>query len=101
MLKEITIRLDIDEKQEEALRELLPYWQQYEGKDGSKPFEDWTVGELLEEIICEGSRRTIWRRIKLEQRRQNLITSDEWIDGKDLTVKERIESRKMKEGGAQ
>ena len=38
MLKEITIKLDINEQQEKALRELLPHWQQYES-EGKKPFE--------------------------------------------------------------
>lgn len=99
MSKEITIRLDIDEKQEEALRELLPYWQQYEGKDGSRPFENWTIAELLEALVCEGSRHTIWRRIKLDQHRKKLITNNEWIDDKYLTVAERAEERKIKEGG--
>lgn len=53
MSKEITIRLDIDEKQEEALRELLTYWQQYEGKDGSRPFENWTIVELLKHLCTK------------------------------------------------
>lgn len=101
MSKEITIRLDINEKQEEALRELLPYWQQYEGKDGSRPFENWTIAELLETLVYEGSRHTIWKRIKLNQCRQTLITIDEWLDDKYLTVAERVEERKAEEGGVQ
>lgn len=100
MLKEITIRLDINEKQEEALRELLPYWQQYEN-EGRKPFADWTIEKLLEALMQAGSLHTIWNKIKEDQFRQGMITSKELIDSEYMTAAERVEARKQKEGGAQ
>jgi len=100
MLKEITIKLDINEQQEEALRELLPHWQQYEN-EGKKPFEHYTVEKLLETLLYAGSLHTIWRKIKEDQNRKGLITIEELLDDKYLTVAERIEARKQKEGGAQ
>ena len=100
MLREVTIRLDINEQQEAALRELLPYWQKYES-DGKKPFEDFEVEKLLETLMYAGSLHTIWRKIKEDQSRKGLITIEELLDDKYLTVAERIEARKQKEGGAQ
>ena len=100
MLREVTIRLDINEQQEEALRELLPYWQKYES-DGKKPFEDFEVEKLLETLMYAGSLHTIWRKIKEDQSRKGLITIEELLDDKYLTIAERIEARKQKEGGAQ
>lgn len=97
MLKEVTIRLDIDENQLEALKELLPAWQQHTSKQGKeeKPFADMTEENLLECLIYEGSRHMIWRRIKNEQYRQGMITTDELLDDKQLTVAQRKEERQQ------
>lgn len=100
MLKEITIKLDVNEKQEEALRELLPHWQQYEN-EGKKPFADYTVEKLFETLMEIGSLHTIWIKIKEEQYRQGMITTDELLDDKHMTIAERIEARKQEEGGTQ
>ena len=100
MLKEITIKLDINEQQEEALRELLPHWQQYES-EGKKPFEHYTVEKLCEMVLQIGCFHDLWKKIKEEQQRQGLISIEEMLDRKEMTVAERIEARKQKEGGAQ
>lgn len=101
MLKEVTIKLDIDENQLEALKELLPAWQQYTSKQGEgKPFADLTEEKLLEILMYEGSRHTIWGRIKNEQYRQGMINTDELLDDKQLTAAQRKEARQQaqKEG---
>lgn len=100
MLKEVTIKLNISEKQEEALRELLPHWQQYEN-EGKKPFADWTIEKLFEALMQAGSLHTIWKKIKEEQFRQGMIVTKELLDSEYMTAAERIEARKQKEGGAQ
>ena len=38
-MTQYTVKYDLTEKEEEALRELLPCYQQYIAKDGSRPFE--------------------------------------------------------------
>lgn len=99
-LKQITIKIDITEKHEEALRELLPYWQQYES-EGKRPFADLTTEKLCEMLMQAGSFHTVWEKIKEDQCRQGLITTKELLDREEMTVAERIEARKQKEGGAQ
>lgn len=39
-MTQYTVKYDLTEKEEAALRELLPYYQQYIAKDGSRPFEN-------------------------------------------------------------
>ncbi|MBD5498046.1 MAG: hypothetical protein HDR11_09840 [Lachnospiraceae bacterium] len=100
MLKKVTIKLDVNEKQLEALKELLPEWQQYTSKTNEKPFEDMTEEKLLEALLYKGSTHTIWKRIKNEQYRQDMITVDELMDDEYLTAAQRKERRQQaqKEG---
>lgn len=103
-MKTIKVKLDIDERQEAALLELLPYWQQYTSKeDGSKPFEHYTIEKLFETIMQIGSLHTIWNKIEEEQLRQGLISVDEWLDKEKLTIAERKEKRQQaqKEGACE
>lgn len=103
-MKTIEVKLDIDERQEAALLELLPYWQQYTSKeDGSKPFEHYTIEKLFETIMQIGSLHTIWNKIEEEQLRQGLISVDEWLDKEKLTIAERKEKRQQaqKEGACE
>lgn len=103
MTKEITIKFDVNEDQMKALKELLPEWQQYTAKDGTKPFEDYTEEKLLEVILYQGSLHMIWRRIKQEQYRQGKITVDEMLDDLELTAEQREEARQQakKEGACE
>lgn len=39
--RKMTVEYILDDREIEALEELLGKWQQYKGKDGSQPFEDW------------------------------------------------------------
>ena len=82
-MTQYTVKYDLTEKEEAALRELLPYYQQYIAKDGSRPFEKYTLADVFQSLMYIGSRHTIWRHIKEEQFRQNLI------DDKYLTIAER------------
>ena len=59
MLKEVTIKLDVNEKQLEALKELLPAWQQYTTDKNEKPFAGITEEELLGLLMYTGSRHMI------------------------------------------
>lgn len=104
-MKKINVELDIDERQEAALLELLPFWQQYTSKeDGSKPFEHYTIEDVFRTIMQIGSLHTIWNKIKEEQFRQKLINIDEWLDKEKLTIAEREEKRQQaqqKEGACE
>ena len=82
-MTQYTVKYDLTEKEEAALRELLPCYQQYIAKDGSRPFEKYTLADVFQSLMYIGSRHTIWRHIKEEQFRQNLI------DDKYLTIAER------------
>lgn len=82
-MTQYTVKYDLTEKEEAALRELLPNYQQYIAKDGSRPFEKYTLTDVFQSLMYIGSRHTIWRHIKEEQFRQNLI------DDKYLTIAER------------
>ena len=88
-MTQYTVKYDLTEKEEEALRELLPCYQQYIAKDGSRPFEKYTLTDVFQSLMYIGSRHTIWRYIKEEQFRQNLIDIDQLIDDKYLTIAER------------
>lgn len=88
-MTQYTVKYDLTEKEEAALRELLPCYQQYIAKDGSRPFEKYTLADVFQSLMYIGSRHTIWRHIKEEQFRQNLIDIDQLIDDKYLTIAER------------
>lgn len=103
-MKKINVELDIDERQEAALLELLPHWQQYTSKeDNSKPFEHFTIEKLFETIMQIGCLHTIWNKIEEEQFRQGLISTEEWLDKGRLTIAERKEKRQQaqKEGACE
>lgn len=94
-MKQITVEFDLKEDMEVALLELLPCWNNYTGKEGDKPFADWTIEKLFETLMQMGSFHTIWRHIKEEQFRQNMITIEELLDEKQLTAAQRIEARQQ------
>ena len=88
-MTQYTVKYDLTEKEEAALRELLPNYQQYISAGGSRPFEKYTLADVFQSLMYIGSRHTIWRHIKEEQFRQNLIDIDQLIDDKHLTMAER------------
>lgn len=105
MTKEVIVKFDVNEDQLAALRELLPKWQQYTSKeDGKKPFADWTEEKLLETLMYEGSLHEIWRKIETEQYRQGMITLDEMLAHREITVAQRNAERQQaqqKEGACE
>lgn len=99
-----TVDFELDDRQEAALQELLPYWQKYISKeDGSRPFEHYTTADLFKTIMLIGSLHTIWNKIEEEQFRQGQITIDEWMNKEHLTIAERREKRQQaqKEGACE
>lgn len=88
-MTQYTVKYDLTEKEEAALRELLPNYQQYISAGGNRPFEKYTLADVFQSLMYIGSRHTIWRHIKEEQFRQNLIDIDQLIDDKYLTMAER------------
>lgn len=46
-MTQYTVKYDLTEKEEAALRELLPCYQQYIAKDGSRPFEKYTLADFF------------------------------------------------------
>ena len=88
-MTQYTVKYDLTEKEEAALRELLPHYQQYIAKDGSRPFENYTLADVFQSLMYIGSRYTIWRHIKEEQYRQNLISVNQMLDYQYLTIAER------------
>lgn len=88
-MTQYTVKYDLTEKEEAALRELLPNYQQYISAGGRRPFENYTLEDVFQSLMYIGSRHTIWRQIKEEQFRQNLIDIDQLIDDKYLTIAER------------
>lgn len=88
-MTQYTVKYDLTEREEEALRELLPCYQQYIAKDGSRPFEDYTLEDVFQSIMYIGSRRTIWEHIKEGQAMNKLISIDQLLDRQYLTIAER------------
>lgn len=50
-MTQYTVKYDLTEKEEEALRELLPCYQQYIAKDGSRPFEKYTLADVFQSLM--------------------------------------------------
>ena len=63
-MTQYTVKYDLTEKEEAALRELLPNYQQYISAGGSRPFENYTLEDVFQSLMYIGSRHTIWRQIR-------------------------------------
>lgn len=88
----LSVTYMLDERQQKALEELLPKWQQYEDKAGEKPFADITLPEMFNNIMTIGDKYDISTHIKNEQYRQGIIDSSELIGkGEFLLSEERQE----------
>lgn len=84
------VRYTLDDREIEALEELLPYWQQYEN-EGERPFENWTIENVFQAIMQLGSKHDIARRIQEEQYRQGIIEHSQMLKPGEgfKTMKER------------
>lgn len=88
-MTQYTVKYDLTEREEAALMEILPCYQQYIAKDGSRPFEDYTLADVFQSLMYIGSRRTIWEHIKEGQAMNKLISIDQLLDNQYLTIAER------------
>lgn len=75
--RKMTVEYILDDREIEALEELLGKWQQYKGKDGSQPFEDWKLEDLFQTIMQYGCKYDISKHIKTDQYRHELIEVEE------------------------
>lgn len=75
--RKMTVEYILDDREIEALEELLGKWQQYKGKDGSQPFEDWKLEDLFQAIMQYGCKYDISKHIKTDQYRHELIEVEE------------------------
>lgn len=97
-MKEIQIKLIINDHQEAALMELQEEIKKYQSKeDGSYPFKDLTLEKTLEMVMNAGNYWTVWKRIKTAQYMLHMITPAEADDDKCLTVAERREKEAKNE----
>ena len=80
--RKMTVEYILDDREIEALEELLGKWQQYKGKDGSQPFEDWKLEDLFQAIMQYGCKYDISKHIKTDQYRHELIEVEE-LDSSD------------------
>lgn len=75
--RKMTVEYILDDREIEALEELLGKWQQYKGKDGSQPFADWKLEDLFQAIMQYGCKYDISKHIKTDQYRHELIEVEE------------------------
>lgn len=86
--RQVAVEFTINERQQKALEELLPYWQQYTGEDGDNPFKDWTIDDLFNIMMQTGISKVISAKIKEHQFRQGMIDSEELINGEPFYLME-------------
>ena len=87
----VTFEYELNEREEKALEELLPFWQQWKGKNGNYPFRNWGLEKLFQAIMECGSRRFVSEQIKQDQWRKRLIDTDEWLNKERFRLKEERE----------
>lgn len=88
----IAVECLLDEREIEALEELKEHWQQYEGKDGTKPFADWTTEKVFQALMEAGCKHSISQRIKEDQFRKGLITIEELCSNEGFRTKKEREA---------
>lgn len=72
-VRRIPVEITLYADQEERLKALLPYWQNYVSEDGEQPFKDMTIDDLFQMIIETGSYHTVNARIHAEELRQKIL----------------------------
>ncbi len=89
---ELSVKYLLNEREQKALEELLPYWQEYRDMDGSRPFQDWTIKELFQHVMTLDTEHVKSKQIKEFQFRQGMIDSSElYGKGRFLLAEERQE----------
>jgi len=87
--KYVTVEYQLDPRQQKALEELLPYFLDYPGTDGSRPFQNWTIENLFQTIMLTGSKFVIADKIQDMQIREGLIEWEDRIKNDFRTMEER------------
>ena len=87
--KFFTVKFMLDPREQKAIEELLPHYQQYKAEDGSRPFEKWTTEDVFRTIMETGSKFVIADKIQFEQVRQGLIDWDDREKDGFKTMEER------------
>lgn len=93
--KTFTVNYLLDEREQQALEELLPYWQQYTNEKNERPFKDWKVEDVFKATMEIGSKYTIADKLQNEQLRQGLIEWEEREKDGFKTVEERKRGTKQ------
>ena len=81
-----------DDREIKALEELLPYWQQYEGAEGTLPFKDWNIEDLFRSLAEVGIKNHISHVIKQSQYTNGLIGVNELCNRRPFLTKEEREN---------
>lgn len=90
MDKYITVQVEyvLNEREQKALTELLPYFREYTNKNMEKPFKDWGIENLFRSIMTMGSGTLISSRIKEMQLRQGKIDIEEFLNNEPFQLDE-------------
>lgn len=88
----VSVEYMLNEREIEALEELKEHWQQYEGKDGKKPFSDWTAERVFQALMEIGCKHSISKKIKEGQFQQGLITVEELCSDEGFRTKKEREA---------
>lgn len=87
--KYVTVEYMIDPRQQKALEELLPCFQNYSGTEGSRPFQNWTIDDVFKSIMLNGSKFVIADKIQNMQIMQGLIKWEDKVENDFRTMEER------------
>jgi hypothetical protein len=89
-MKEMKVTFVIDKHQETALEELQEEFEKYlNSEEAAIHPATWNLQKTLQAIMYTGSMELIWKQIKAQQHQFGLISFEEYIDGKYLTIAER------------
>lgn len=87
--KKFAVTFYLDEREQKALEELLPFYQNYIAEDGSRPCSEWTIENVFQSVMELGSTHIIAKKIQEMQFRQELITWDQMVENGFKTMEER------------
>ncbi len=76
-VRKIPVEIMLYADQEERLKALLPYWQNYVSKEGKRPFKNMTIDDLFQTIIEIGSYHMVNAKIRAEELRQEILLEKE------------------------
>lgn len=85
----ITVNIEhlVTDREQEALKELLPHYKNYVNPQGGRPFENWTIEDLYQALTQSGDSDSTSRNIKREQYAQGLIKTEEYLSSEKFRLK--------------